>query len=250
MNQRSSLRTDAGHLSACFKFTDFLFRVGPGIEGGAGGDTAARCPREAIGGSDGLSGRAAQSDHKQALEKAFNDTDAAQASAEIQNVLDKYCLVDVHINPESRVKVTQGPAKAELLEQGWRSFLVKVRNEAGVTAQLKAESPNALPVYARGKTSGALAEIFKEGFSLDHRSKLTITERDVADRWLELSMFNKPPLNQHFPASSSNTASSSSTVAMRESAKLRSASMSVRDRRTLASAMKFLSCSIALRQST
>jgi hypothetical protein len=120
---------------------------------------------------------------KQALERAANETDAARAVAEIQKVLDKHCLVDIHINPESRVKVTQGPARAELLESGWRSFLVKVRNEAGVTAQLAAESPNALPVFSHGK----------RGFSLDPRPAQTITQRDVANRWLDLGMFNKPP---------------------------------------------------------
>jgi hypothetical protein len=120
---------------------------------------------------------------KQALEKAVNEADGERAVAAIQNVLDKHCLLDVHINPESRVKVTQGPARAELLENGWRSFLVKVRNEAGVTAQLAAESPNALPVFSHGK----------RGFSLDPRPAQTITQRDVANRWLDLSMFNKPP---------------------------------------------------------
>src|SRR5262249_9518067 len=74
------------------------------------------------------------------VERAADTMKADAAVAEIQRVLDKYCLMDIHINPESRVKVTQGPAKAELVEQGWRSFLVKVRNEAGVTAPLKAVS--------------------------------------------------------------------------------------------------------------
>ena len=37
----------------------------------------------------------------------------------------------VNINPESRVKVARGPAAAELVEQGWRVFLVKVHNEGG-----------------------------------------------------------------------------------------------------------------------
>src|SRR5215470_12942915 len=86
---------------------------------------------------------------RQALQNAIDQTDAARAIAEIQNVLDNYCLFDVGINPESRVKVAQGAAKAELVEQGWRTFLVKVHNAAGVTAQLKAESRNALPVHAR-----------------------------------------------------------------------------------------------------
>lgn len=37
--------------------------------------------------------------------------DRAQAAAEIQKILDRHCLVGVEINPESRVKVQEGPAK-------------------------------------------------------------------------------------------------------------------------------------------
>jgi hypothetical protein len=121
----------------------------------------------------------------QSLEKAARETDAARAAREIQNVLDRYCLLDIHINPESRVKVAQGAAKPELVEQGWRTFLVKVRNEAGVTAQLNVESPNALPIYARAKAS--------PDSPLSHSPKPTITQSDVATRWLETSLYNKPP---------------------------------------------------------
>ncbi|HZS06695.1 MAG TPA: CehA/McbA family metallohydrolase [Blastocatellia bacterium] len=121
---------------------------------------------------------------RQRMEKATSSTSAAQASSEIQGVLDQYCLFNVHINPESRVKVTQGAAKPELVESGWRTFLVKVRNEAGVTAQLKAESVNAQRVFSRGKG----------GFSTDPRPEQTVTERDVRDRWLDLSMYTKPPM--------------------------------------------------------
>jgi hypothetical protein len=123
---------------------------------------------------------------RETLTKAMHDTDAARATATIQQVLDKYCLLEVHINPESRVKVDQGPAKPQLLEQGWRTFLVKVRNEAGVTATLKAESPNALPVYARGDNAIK--------FSFDPRPKQTVTAFDVANRWLDMSLYDKPPL--------------------------------------------------------
>ena len=126
---------------------------------------------------------------RQALDSALNEADADKAVAAIQGVLDKYALLDVSINPESRVKVMQGAARAELVEQGWRTFLVKVQNEAGVTAQLKAESPNALPVYARGKTTN-----IEGGFSLDPIPQQTITQAEVADRWLDLGLFNKPPL--------------------------------------------------------
>src|SRR4051812_8171201 len=58
----------------------------------------------------------------------------------IQKILDRHCLIGVNINPESRVKVVEGPAAPELVEQGWRTFLVKVHNEGGVTAVLNANS--------------------------------------------------------------------------------------------------------------
>src|SRR5687767_5763462 len=42
----------------------------------------------------------------------------AATAAELQRVLDKYCLFGVHINPEMRVKVATGDAKPALVEQG------------------------------------------------------------------------------------------------------------------------------------
>ncbi len=67
----------------------------------------------------------------------------AEAVAAIQKILDPHCLIGVNINPESRVKLQEGPAKPELAEQGWRTFLVKVQNEAGITPVLAVDSPNA-----------------------------------------------------------------------------------------------------------
>ena len=67
------------------------------------------------------------------------------------------------------MKVAAGPAKAELVEQGWRQFLVKVHNESGVTAELKATSPQALKL-AESPAS------------------------DVRNRWLDLQLFNSQPL--------------------------------------------------------
>ena len=78
---------------------------------------------------------------KAALEQAFADADEARAVRSIQQVLDRYVLLHVDINPESRVSVTRGAAPAELVEQGWRTFLVKVVNEAADTTVLKVTSP-------------------------------------------------------------------------------------------------------------
>jgi hypothetical protein len=126
---------------------------------------------------------------KQVLEQAFNDENPDRAIATIQSVLDRRTLLRVAISPESRVSVTRGSAQANLVEKGWRSFLVRVRNDAGVTARLKAASPNALPVYARGQSS-----TIPGGFSLDPIPKQTLKRSDVAARWLELIMFDKQPL--------------------------------------------------------
>lgn len=59
-------------------------------------------------------------------------TDAALA-AEIQKLLDPYCLVGVTINPESRVKAARGPFPAELRRGQESIVLIKIHNDAGVT---------------------------------------------------------------------------------------------------------------------
>lgn len=116
---------------------------------------------------------------KTRLAKAAEDPDSA--AEVIQQVLDPLCLVGVTINPESRVKAMQGPAPASLVQNGWRVFLIKVHNEAGVTSLLRAESPNAAPVY---KTSTNVAE-----------PKPSVSRGQVADRWIDLRMYNDRPLN-------------------------------------------------------
>ena len=104
-----------------------------------------------------------------ALAAAIALPDPARAAERIQQILDARCLFGININPEMRVKVARGPAAAELDEQGWRVFLVKVDNESGTTAALKANSPNAQRL---------------------HNSPAA----DVANRWLDLAMFDSQPL--------------------------------------------------------
>ena len=77
-----------------------------------------------------------------------------EAVARITKLLEPSVLLVVNINPESRVKVSQGEAKPDLVEAGTRQFLVKVENQAGVTSPLKVESPNSGPTYltSRGES--------------------------------------------------------------------------------------------------
>jgi hypothetical protein len=106
-------------------------------------------------------------DDRKSIEAALTAGDSSRA----QQLLDRHCLLGVHINPEMRVKVQAGAAKAVLVEQGWRDFLVKVHNESGTTARLKAESPNAQRL---------------------HNSP----ESDVAQRWLDVTMYDRQPMRE------------------------------------------------------
>lgn len=116
-----------------------------------------------------------------ALAKALEATAEDEGIKGIQKALDPLCLAYIHINPESRVHADPGPAAPKLTQQGWRVFLVKVHNEAGVTAPLACSSPNSAPLHKRSTSSP--------------EPPLTVKPSDVGDRWLDLSMFGKQPLN-------------------------------------------------------
>jgi hypothetical protein len=116
------------------------------------------------------------------LDAAIASPKSAAAIAGIQQALDPLCLVRVEVNPESRVKAFPGAAAPRLVEQGWRVFLVKVQNEAGVTAPLACRSPNAAPL--------------QEASHGDSEPKQTITPGNVRDRWLDVSVYDGQPLGE------------------------------------------------------
>jgi hypothetical protein len=111
----------------------------------------------------------------------------------VEALLDKHALVEVNINPESRVKVARGKAAAELAQGGWRSFLVKVANDAGVTAELRALSHQAMSVFE----GGAFRNVSDRQFAKRPRDGETNPPRKAEDLWLDLDMFNKQPLNKN-----------------------------------------------------
>ena len=115
-----------------------------------------------------------------ALRAAEESTNEQTIVSTIERVLAPRCLVDVRINPESRVSLVRGQAPPRLVEQGWRAFLVRVNNEAGVTGRLTMESPQAKPVY-RPSTSNAMAPV-------------SVLASDIADRWLAMQMYDDKPM--------------------------------------------------------
>ena len=96
---------------------------------------------------------------------------SATSVERMQAILDRRVLVAIEINPESRVKAIEGPAVPELEQQGWRTFLIKVNNQAGSTPVLLVDSPNA----------GRLANT---------------PEGAIQRKFLDVEMFNKQPLRE------------------------------------------------------
>jgi len=98
-----------------------------------------------------------------------SEADAAKVVSQVQRLLDPFCIATVDLQESGPPKVSRGAASTELLEQGWRTFLVKVINKPGRTRRLLSESPNAQP--------------------LPHASA-----SEVKSRWMQLSTFDGQPM--------------------------------------------------------
>jgi len=119
-------------------------------------------------------------------QKRINDAialpDEAAAVEALEKILEPRVLANIEINPESRVKVEQGEAKPDLVEEGARLFLVKVVNLAHVTAELNVASPESGPVYIRSNGQPDPA--------------ITLTPREAKEKWADISLFQRPPMRK------------------------------------------------------
>jgi len=117
------------------------------------------------------------------LKAACDDQDAAK----IQRLLDPHVLLAVHLNPEVRVKVARGPAKATLQQAGYTPVLVKVTNDSTATKPLRISSPQAGPPYA----GMARLSMTRQ----DQMHLLTDAKyRPDKDRFLHVEMFTSQPM--------------------------------------------------------
>ena len=104
-----------------------------------------------------------------AIRKLSREHDDSLVAMRVQELLDPFCLAGVSIKSTGPPTVKRGPVARKLLEQGWRTFLVKVVNRPGFSRRLLVESPNALP--------------------LPHSPADQVTSR-----WMQLSSFEGRPL--------------------------------------------------------
>jgi hypothetical protein len=127
-----------------------------------------------------LAGSPLDAESLKRLDELYASDDDPKVVRDLQRLLDPLSLVTVNINPESRVKVAAGAAKPTLDQRGWTNFLVKVVNEAGVTAPLNCLSPQAEPMVKRSSSSA--------------NPKLVISPADSNRRWLDLAMVTSQPM--------------------------------------------------------
>jgi hypothetical protein len=142
---------------------------------------------QAIRLKDALSflGSALSADDERKLDALQKQKLSAEIVKQIEQVLDPYCLFVVNINPEARVKVERGAAVPKLISDGWSNYLVKVENDAGVTALLRPESPNALsPVHVSSGSHTVLPQDVVSG-------------GESQQRFLDLQVYNGRPMTAH-----------------------------------------------------
>jgi len=104
------------------------------------------------------------------LAAAEAERDDAAAVARVLRALEPLCLATVTLSRDAPLRARVAPGAKTLIEQGWRTWLIKVENEGALTTPLRVKSPNARP----------LAES---------------PARDVASRWLDLEPFTQRPLS-------------------------------------------------------
>lgn len=127
-------------------------------------------------------GSALPANEEAQLEALRDKKPEAQTVQAIQQILDAHCLAIVDINPEARVKIARGVAEARLLQQGWATFLVKVVNNAGSTAPLRAGSPNGEFPMHPGSGEPKV------------KSNDVITEGESVSRFLEIKVYRNRPM--------------------------------------------------------
>jgi hypothetical protein len=123
------------------------------------------------------------------LNEALRMDDPSENCTAMQKILDARCLIGVTINPEMRVKAMQGPAPAELVADGWRTFLVKVQNDAGATTELRVVSPQAQSVHDSPSKRSVSDKYYEKNPAAAH-------DLPASQRWLDLEVLNKQPLRK------------------------------------------------------
>jgi hypothetical protein len=105
-----------------------------------------------------------------------------QDAIKLQKLLDPHVLFVLNINPEARVKVKRGPAPAVLQQGGYVPVLIKIHNDSTATKKLRMQSRQAQAIYSGGFAGPGVGKV---------------TPEDIKDRFLDVELFNKPPMAEN-----------------------------------------------------
>ena len=108
---------------------------------------------------------------------------------EIQTLVDQKVTFTVNLNPELRVKVQKAPGPISLQQGGFTPVLVKIQNHSTSTEELRILSPMAGPVYA-GMSNLSAVRMQRQA------RKETEANKANSDRFLEVSMYTRPPMTE------------------------------------------------------
>jgi hypothetical protein len=124
------------------------------------------------------------------VKKTLTETVRTQDMERLQEALDPDVFFIVEINPEVRVKVRRGPAKAELQQRAYTPAIVKIINLSTVTKELRITSPQAGQVYS-GMTPLSAKRLQRESLH-EVEAKTAST-----NQFLDLEMFGRSPMAPH-----------------------------------------------------
>lgn len=122
--------------------------------------------------------------------RALKEAIAGRDAEAIQEILHSHVLFQVHLNPESRVKVARGGWERPVLQEGGYSpVLIRIENQASVTAPLRISSPQA------GKVYSGVAKL-----SMERQERPDLRENEnteeATDRFLEVEMYRDQPMTK------------------------------------------------------
>ncbi len=111
----------------------------------------------------------------------------AAAASEAQRLLDHRALLAASISPEARVGTVRGAAAAELVQGGWRLFLLRIDNPARVPGRIAVSSPEARPGHALSAASDQVWD--QRPPPAEH-----LHHGHVETRWLAVDAYDGPLL--------------------------------------------------------
>jgi hypothetical protein len=121
--------------------------------------------------------------------KQLIGTPSAESVLTIETILAHYTLIRVRIDRDRTVSTTPGGSRRELVEQGWRSFLIRVDNRAGLTNALTSISDAAIEEGSLARQGGVNREPPLAKGNL-------FGPKDYAQRWMGFKFYTNHPIDR------------------------------------------------------